>query len=1377
MSQTKMSQNQIARSILEDIAKGEFTNVLKSLMDNKIVIDTKYAVKVIICCCTACHANVNSPQKIVDEDMYNIMEHVLPFIKEPDETNIHQYYQALFHVVKIFTIKENIPLVLKSEKLFLPEFKKDELSIQTAGVYKNTVRLISNLLLSLSKSEKVRPEIVDIAMIISRLNRKIFPTAQYLEAVLFGMICLNYGKIDLNLCKNYILQSMRLANFDNYSNKSYENLLNLLDCIWTKALQTKHFKFLENLGVDFEDIFKDCQVIQYTELLHVFLFVVYLSPHTEKGEILRAKLGLDYLQKLLDHKLFESTCFMLEMKCSILGNYYLTNKEDWAKVDLKLQLEFYEVMYSFSGIMLTFKCCCNSSSNYYKWLIVLYNLYSLITISLRKSNPITDTFKKSCRMYFQKITEIHYRTQAVKCDKFKKYWSNYCKIVIFNLVALFNQRDIEMSTYFAKMFITDSLIFEKFNTTDHTFLQQTIEMLCTNLFSDNKFKLCLTLTALYNYLFNKKSEHIFNYWIKAKNALKEVEDVQKMTYVDALEKMQRYFPEFQVKIHLDNATKQRLLETELDSYTQKWRSKLPMMIVLKELEIVSSTDSIVDVALKAFGDCDSMAHKDLPKIIQSIIEKYEKKVKDEPCTISNIKLAHLYFLHFSYGFKNQIMENANDIEKALNVQDKLDEHNNVIDPLLKCDVVSIYERLQLDKYTKIIKYLNNSLKLLVTAISTNINKSCEYTGLYQLLLKLNFDFGLHMLSSGSVTALHYALKVAQKQKNIANIVEATSFIIGNLDPTKKSVINLIERSDKCLEELKKDKNMETKKIIINYLLSKCKCFMYHDHKLAFDFYKEADGMINKYPKDPLLKIVNIKLMLMKHKFIMFSCDMGIMDHKKEIISVLSKAVYLLNDADFSSQVPGKSHALIQKFEVYEELIKLYNELGMPRQVRCYGKYPLQLTQEMILPLRSVAFLSYLCISDIVTHNYDDCQVKINGIADILCLPKMAAVNSPMKPKVPVQNDGIDEVTYQMREIMLDAPVNVPNITLTSPSFISDKFKEPFFTRHQNSCACFYCTTTEYQKFVFVKTNLDILLNIYKNNLSLTKDHLQGALNLYELFKFQYTEHVEKSLTSECKDLASTFDHHYLDTYMDVLLNYSTFLALIKNKKEALNVNKKVLSTLYQKKIQYTCLYDKALKQRLEYISVKQQIEEKEELSDTQGETVENSTTPKSIKPAFLIDLNHKVKINKRLIVSQQIPFSLSPDGDPLESQLNNGIAIYYSPGKPKIKLNNESLEEDANFKPQCSKAAKSKVNYKCKALQAKKNSKCVSKSSSTKPTDKDKAGENVVHLRTKTKLLTEKLKSKTNQKNTENLADKDSLKEKKVIASADTARRSTRLNK
>lgn len=187
---------------------------------------------------------------------------------------------------------------------------------------------------------------------------------------------------------------------------------------------------------------------------------------------------------------------------------------------------------------------------------------------------------------------------------------------------------------------------------------------------------------------------------------------------------------------------------------------------------------------------------------------------------------------------------------------------------------------------------------------------------------------------------------------------------------------------------------------------------------------------------------------------------------------------------------------------------LYKWLRLPREVRCYTKECVLLAQKLVLPIRTAQFLSLLAFVDLLDKQFDDCEVKLSGLAKILNYGSNTADDKMWKPSLELDENvektenvkSLDvESILPMFQSVLDVPMQhrKPNNVHGSPDLRSKPFVVPEFVKHTHTCTCYTCLNVEYQRLVLDSVHLESILNSYQDISRQAQNYFKGGLMLYE----------------------------------------------------------------------------------------------------------------------------------------------------------------------------------------------------------------------------------------------------------------------------------------
>lgn len=779
-------------------------------------------------------------------------------------------------------------MLLDMKEFVTPHFKPSVMSSNQKKAIRNIVVLYYQTLAEVIKLKDAGLALKLTKTIIS-IDSTFIPDVEWLDD---AINCANYlwSMQNVDIMQDFYLFSIGLLSRKEPDVDCCQKFLKFLSIQFKLGSTLKLFKKLEILLKDISQLLEQLHITKYVQLNHIFQFIVAFYPETKKSNE-ELKSFTTSIKKLCN---FSPAFDILYAHTEVVMRYYLSAEDKWIKINLNDQLVLLERIFEIANITKNPKCNCGCKTNLYYFNLFLYLYMNFAFITLKKSEIVTDDYLVQISQTLMQVKNINYRTAGSKCEKMKTFWSNNLRRLSYKLAMIFYQKYQKYSYKLVQLFFHTYQQFEKFNTEDGD-LEHLFLALVHLSMNKKEPKKCMYLAALYAYAYQKYNDNTTSFWIRAKIELKGDEEVQKMTYKDALELCTQY-PEFKLPIERTNEVETKALEIELQSYSEKWSSKIPMMHTVKELCNVADIKSLILIILKVYGNCDKMIHMNMPAIFHEIMKKYKVHLSEQH-ELNNWHLAHFNFVYYSYCFKQQIMKNMEDMEQTKVVQDVLDKQTKVIThPDDKCDLVSVYDSLKLDKYNKMIKHLNESLML----ITASIHNPVDYPDAYKLLIGLGYEYLMHKLISKSVQAFNCGLIISEKSGNKKNIIQCTGYLLENADEFNDTIKKLMNRADELCIELENGSDIETKKIIITYYLCKVKCLIYHNHIVAYQVLEKAQDMLSSITNDQM-KILNVQLLMMQYRFNTFPSDMIQEECEKNPLVLIHSAVNLVTDHSFVEQ--------------------------------------------------------------------------------------------------------------------------------------------------------------------------------------------------------------------------------------------------------------------------------------------------------------------------------------------------------------------------------------------------------------------------------------------------------------------------------------------
>lgn len=214
-----------------------------------------------------------------------------------------------------------------------------------------------------------------------------------------------------------------------------------------------------------------------------------------------------------------------------------------------------------------------------------------------------------------------------------------------------------------------------------------------------------------------------------------------------------------------------------------------------------------------------------------------------------------------------------------------------------------------------------------------------------------------------------------------------------------------------------------------------------------------------------------------------------------------------------------------------------------------------LCQQYIIPFRAAYALVDLAHADLYSYHLADCQIKIEGLDNILGpldnqpKPKKAFIKEPKQVE-----QAFDEMVSDFGEIMLEVPVPTRKYqnTLGSPVLSFRPFTLPSFLFHDGECKCLRCINIEYKELMFEKLLLEFKLTIYQNNGKGADEFMQKAKQFYELIQNNYETYNKNTLSIVEKDIMPEPNYYLCKVYSAIQLFYCHHLYMINNSNDAIS---------------------------------------------------------------------------------------------------------------------------------------------------------------------------------------------------------------------------------
>ncbi|XP_044261931.1 uncharacterized protein LOC123009588 [Tribolium madens] len=1242
--------------LIDECLKGKFDSVFDIITTEKFKIETSSAIKIITAICHSCEKNVSTPEKLNELALERLLKLLLKFIELTSDANYESYIKSVYYILKLLIEKKNWDSIVRLEQLFVPPFKPLILTEKHIAVYKNISSNIYNVIVKIvqNKDKRHMGALNDLCHLLTRICNKINNKMKLLETIhncLIAHTILKSGPQDL---LNYY--EFALTQITNCDTSFYPQILKNFTLIYTNLLKS------ESNG---------SASASYT-LTQTKLKTLYPTPEFDLlGEIMQVvEWGpLEGPQMSLTmYQMTHNAAPFLTALCELISSVASTRLQLF-KADFKLwqggaelQQQYYNFMGAIAQILLKYDI---------EGALRVFNTVG----GLGRLAIVNSQQSKSYKLDVLKYLDLFVENLDVfksQSDKWGEFWYDL-GVHLYTIGVHLNKKNDEMFEIYLRKFVQTFYKFEGLNSSiiNKTYPIAALQLISENYLKCQNYEKSLLFTSL-SIIFGGDRKSEIQRWILTKVEAKEHKaesKIQQLTLISVLRKNEN-----EIRSFLPKFDKIELLEFELRSYSERWKSKISMCSVLDELSHLTEPVRIGKVITEIWAGGDLPVHETFPKILCHVIERFEKVRK---CSV----LAHLYYLKHKYKVKESVLKHCEEMASTLN---SVNEAKPGYEPNDECDLVSSYESLKLSRYLVLIKDLEKSLDLCRKQFSntreqfsnsreqfsntceqfsnsreqfSNIceqfsntceqfSNSCEH--FYRLLVNIGHEYSLHGDKLRALEAWQMAYDVAQKP---VEKLESIGFIIEFCDPSQPHIRKLIDEGEAQIECVKTQKQYNE---LITYLLCKCEAFFDSNFEISYTAFNRISNLRKSHN---LSDILTAKYYMIEHKFLTLPCDYGVQGHEEFSLVRIHQASY--KATAYFNQSRCTSFEMRIFFEIFENLARMYTDLRLPLQVRSLVKSPVIIAQKMLLPFRTAAILYYLAYADILTSRFDDARVKIRDFSDILGVRKSELD----------LNKRIDELCEEL--VLLEVPSREAQSTETgSPTFQTESFK-PVFLQHETMCECYNCMSFEYREYVLKLGFLSGFLSLCEEKMTPAKDFFTNVVTTYKFTKNNHSSFIEKWSKKISTDLVPPLTS-LLETYCLVLLSWSNCALKFGRVSSAEKMNKTVLKNLEPLTSKFPHLYYEALAQKLDIFKFDNfeeshlQVEESEDLG---VKTPENRVSKVVISPNLVPKTVEKFRIKPKSL-------KFDEDEDKEEEKAKKGPVL--------------AEDEESNFKTPAASSSKVK---------------------------------------------------------------------------------------
>nr|CAH7740074.1 unnamed protein product [Callosobruchus chinensis] len=1237
-----MEVKQKFKLVLQKISTAELQEATLLLRDLISHIEDVRKVDIISGCCKLCTSNISTPDCISDAFLYEILTLTVQSVESFNEASLLRFMQSMYYIVKFFVAKGSYEAVAKMEEIIFPKIlpPSNLLSKKQQDIFSATAQVILKSLQSI--------EVPDWT--VRSMCQLTFKLSFYTTDLLYSLpLVSSYMNLKMKndtreTVYNCFLKCMKSKHLPKGYEEPFRNILHIVTSVLFPFAQTHDFLgyrvLYDHIAKCGDSIFKQEEYQHLHNILRFPLLLAKIDQNYTTSDVELCKNSLEALDSLISsQKVRKDVVFIMDdLMKHAMAHQSVANT--WYQLSEELQLACYNFIYDLSLFESKqdqeCSCKCSSKQTYQASSYVNRYVTTLIKSYITSGKP-TEEYHQNCCQILEKFFGYIVQLKENNCRKLESCWG-------FLVVSTYN-----VAVKLLEASSKDALIYFKFVINKYheygtkysaATLKYSLHGVCSLLAKDHED--LLAISALAMYLCPDEKQTYMSIFTKAKYTMSDSkEDFKKITLTSVFSQLKQHLSFLSKPIELAKDEQVTLLRFELEYYRKKWKSKVAMMATFTELIAVADLDVVVQTLVDVFGDGELIVHETMPEVFSEILQRYE-----ESNPMSNYNLAVMNFM--SYRYKNQEARTKNiaEMERVANFLVKTKNEPSgpeKEDPNEACDIVSGFDSLVLDNFINHLKFLDRALKLLSEIRCT------FHPAAYDTLLKIYYEYRLHQYKIPALRALELALEQAELEKNAGNIMTVISFILEESDASTQLVNDLIVEADGYLSALDQS-NVEHVKIIAMYYMSRSKACLYTDYNQTVKYYKKAKQLLEKWESLDF-NILRCHFNMLGHKIILLPCNQrNRPQHDDLSLLNIDLAISTLFEEYIERRLQG-TYGMLLLFEFAEELAKFYYSIRCPREVRSYCKEVIHLAQKLVVPLRSASLLQYLSYADLRTNRIDDAQYKLNSMAEILCLNKTKILEIP-EPKMKTDFETeVGTVTDSLREMVLDEPEH-SGYRSVSPIFDVQPFQIPSFVSHSKTCSCIFCSCLEYQILVLEKARLDALINIKRENHTAAMDILASALQFYECCDSRY-KYLQNTLGDKLKkDLVPSFEDAAFQAYGSVLLDYSYHLRRTGNKDKAIDVNLKLLQLLLPRKAAYVYLHHEAAMQRLGYLTeapdVVLPIEEdlNDELEDEATKEFEKTPEGKKAKVVFVVSPEPSAdELEPPKMSLRKIPFHLSPSPD------------------------------------------------------------------------------------------------------------------------------------
>ncbi|CAG9771614.1 unnamed protein product [Ceutorhynchus assimilis] len=1157
------------REIYGCAAKGQFHRVVHLLEQTNFSKES--TLNVFISVSATCSKKLETCELDALEKLTKKLVRGLNNLTE-DETV--SYVLSLFHIFKALCSKERYDDLSKMQEVICPTFINTFKEIKKAKEYydmiKQQVCYSMRQLVNAKESKHNQHLLVLIRMLFEACNiiwnnpenSYSFVCKCYAQFVGLKPTCDQTFKFYTN-----ILEELA-ESFDRTTEHTEEVLIRFLPlffeiCQYPNKNVDLDIVELDKLLFFVETNFKHEQYFYCHSMIKVVTALIPTKIEELPKNVINIEKTLNSF-KATHTKLFYNVIGFLNTPLSKVFEYYMiTDEQKFIKLsdDVILNLVKFSFEKIISPSLMSFKeyhCGCNTKRNNNAFLTSLM-LLELLQPWIKYVKTLSKKLLTQLIKCFEFLYDFLEEIKKHDCKNWFR-WSSELTRKAYEISVILESAKNESREAIIKCFLKNSLAVERPESGDTKIRNDIVRIHSFGIRSLNKLQFerenwleSMGLTALHCLLFTQERNTTFhNHWLLLKIKMKKDTNLQQQTLVKVLFKQSKQLSEFiNIEALLTKSKQIELLTFELSRYRAVWKSRIPMMAAFENLCKIADPLTIADVTLQIYSAGDvKMSESTLIFNARAVLEKN----KSRDATLALAVMKFYQYKNIREELTNRTIEQMKTKEVKRSVtpgpipKDKDDE----------CDIVSVYSHLRLVEYVKVLNLLDSCLVSVQNFIDDSLGPQV-LKNLIKLLANIGLEYKLHNFPIKSIQAFEISMKFARTLKASEDQLFALSNIIEMANEKSPMVKDLIIEGDALVRQLEsnycdKSHKNSLNEIITLFYICKSKALVYDNPRQSNEAWKKADALCESTGHKGHLRA---ELYVISYK-LTSNNNCNFLEHdpiREPGTYKLHAAHEILADLMCNNVINNSETCTL--FNIVEELTKVYRQMRQPRELRSYSRNCVTLAQKLNLPLRCVDLLLLLAEADITTNELNDAEVKLNGIEDIFSI-----CNS---------------------DLVLEVPQHHRQYSPSSPTQAVKSFTLPKFLYHKQACLCFMCLNWQFQKLYLAKSNLNTLINIYRNEKQIVEDYVNGAIRLYQIFHKNIDKFINKASMVISDGLVPDFIETFVDTLGFGLYEYVFYLLRNNDITKAKKVNEILVAFLEPVKHKYAHLYRDVVLQTLTYL--------------------------------------------------------------------------------------------------------------------------------------------------------------------------------------------------